>query len=225
MSRVLVAGDTHGHAMHPSYIPFLKRVKRKYRCDTVVFIGDMADHETIKFHAKHTNEPGILQDHEDTKQSIAKLCKAFPNAIVCVGNHDQRVLRVGEAAGIPSVYLRDYAEVWDTPGWEWVDNITIDGVLYKHGSGRGGLNPAFTQAVKHNCSVVQGHFHTVAGIMWKAGPNNEVFGMQVGSGVQRGHRCFQYNKEGLSKAILSCGVVLDGIHPYLEKMDESISCM
>ena len=56
MARVLVIGDLHLPAEHPDYYAFIKDVKRKYRTDTTVFIGDIVDHHAISFHKKHPEE-------------------------------------------------------------------------------------------------------------------------------------------------------------------------
>jgi hypothetical protein len=44
------------------------------------------------------------------------------------------------------------------------------------------------------------------------------FGMNVGCGVDQRHPALSYSKPHLKKAILSCGIVIDGTQPYLEIM-------
>ena len=47
MSKVLVIGDSHLPYEHEGYLDFLKATKRKFRCDTVVHIGDFIDHHAL----------------------------------------------------------------------------------------------------------------------------------------------------------------------------------
>jgi len=42
------------------------------------------------------------------------------------------------------------------------------------------------------------------------------FGMNVGAGIDQSNPVFQYSKAHLKKAIISCGIVIDGKQPYLE---------
>lgn len=51
---------------------------------------------------------------------IRKWNDAFPVATVCIGNHDERVIRKATEAGIPRIMLRNYADIWQTPRWRWV---------------------------------------------------------------------------------------------------------
>ena len=142
----------------------------------------------------------------------------FPEAYVCIGNHDERVHRLGTDAGIPSVYMRGYEDVWNTPSWEWDYTFFIDGVGYAHGTCTSGIAPAFNSAKVTGQSWVMGHTHSVACVNWmKANTGNMLFGMNVGSGVDASHIALDYTKNHMKKPIISAGVVIDG-HPYLEMM-------
>ncbi len=57
MSRVLVIGDTHCPAMHKGYVPFLKKIYKKYKCNKVVHIGDSVDWNAISFPEKDPSMP------------------------------------------------------------------------------------------------------------------------------------------------------------------------
>ncbi len=62
------------------------------------------------------------------------------------------------------------------------------------------------------------HHHSLAAINWIKGPNTMYFGMNVGCGVDQRHPALSYSRPHLKKAILSCGIVIDGNQPYLEIM-------
>jgi predicted phosphodiesterase len=53
MSKVLAIGDIHAPATHPGYLTFCKDVYHEWGCDTVVFMGDVIDHQAISFHANN----------------------------------------------------------------------------------------------------------------------------------------------------------------------------
>ena len=218
MSRVLVVGDLHFPAVHEQYLEFVKDVRKKYKTNTTVFIGDVIDHASISFHKKHPENPAAVDEYDSAMWKLEDWRRTFPKAHVTIGNHDERVLRLAADAGIPSMYIRNYKEVYKTKEWNWVPSIEIDDVYYYHGTGAGGQYPAINAAKMRLQSVVMGHYHSVAGINWIVGPTSRIFGMNVGSGVDRFHPAMQYGSAYLKKPVLSCGVVIDG-HPYLELMD------
>lgn len=213
MSRVLIVGDIHEPVSHSGYLQFCKDLYNKCQCDTVVFIGDVVDHQGITFHANNPMCPGPNDEAELAEQKIRKWYSAFPKAKVCIGNHDERVIRLAESVNIPSRYLRDHAEVWKTPEWEWGFDFIIDDVYYWHGTGRSGINPAFNVMKDMLMSVVMGHCHSAAGTKWIANPLRRVFGMDTGCGIDIDAWQFAYGKHERKRPILGAGVVLNSI-PY-----------
>ena len=204
-------GDTHEPACHPGYRRFCQDLRDQYRCDAVVHIGDVVDHHAISVHAKHPEMPGPKDEYELALRGVQKWARAFPDAAVCVGNHDARVVRLAESVNIPARFLRPYAEAWDTPDWRWVEEVVIDGVLYFHGIGCGGVYPAANAMRHHLMSVAIGHVHSAGGIHWAANPHRRIFGLSVGCGVDERAMAFAYGKHSSRKAILSAAVVIDGI--------------
>lgn len=215
MARVLVIGDVHEPVAHPGYLQFCKDLYQEWRCDTVVFVGDIVDWHAISFHAKHPDCPGPTDEYELAKQKVAKWYRAFQQATVCIGNHDERVLRLAESVGIPAKFIRDYADTWGTPNWEWVPDTIIDDVFYFHGTGQSGVHPAFNAMKKYLMSVVMGHCHSAAGVKWLVNPLRRIFGMDVGTGIDVRAMQFAYGKHNIQKPILGAGVILDGV-PYHE---------
>ena len=47
---ILVISDTHCPYHHPDLISFLKTIKKKYKPDRVIHIGDEVDSHAISFH-------------------------------------------------------------------------------------------------------------------------------------------------------------------------------
>lgn len=218
MSRVLVIGDLHCPATHPDYMGFVKKVAKKYKTNRTVFIGDVVDHASISFHKKNPEHPSAMEEYRQATEGVKSWYRAYPKAEVMIGNHDERVFRLSADVGIPDHYIKPYNDLYGTKGWKWVRNTVIDGVYYYHGIGASGQYPAFHAAKLRLQSVIIGHYHSVAGINWQVGPTSRLFGMNVGSGVDRNHPLMNYGSHFLKKPVVSCGVVIDG-HPYLELMD------
>ena len=215
--RVLVIGDLHLPVAHPKYLKFCKDLYNEYECNKVVFIGDVLDWHGISFHVKHPECPGPRDEYRMALKHIKKWYKVFPKAFVCIGNHDERPTRLAEPQGIPAEFLKSYREIWKTPGWTWDFDSIIDKVYYFHGTGRGGVHPAFNVMKDMAKSVVMGHIHTAAGVKWGADPDNRRFAMDVGCGIDvRGFQ-FAYGKHIKKRPVLAAGVVLSGI-PYHEVM-------
>ncbi len=217
MARELNIGDVHEPVAHPGYLDFCMDVGEKYGCDVFSFVGDVVDWHAISFHAHHPEAAGPKDEYELAKSKIARWYKAFPTAKVCIGNHDERPARLVETVNIPAKFLRDYNELWGTPGWEWVDSHVRDGVYHFHGTGTGGMHPAYNSMLKQMMSVVQGHVHSAAGVKWRANPEARFFGMDTGCGVDDKAVAMAYGKHHQVRSMLGCGVVIDGV-PYHEIM-------
>jgi predicted phosphodiesterase len=220
MSRVLVIGDLHLPAEREDYLEFCKKLKKKYKTTEVIFIGDVLDHHAISFHQKNPDADSAVAEYHRSMEHMKDWKKAFPNAKVCIGNHDERVHRLSANAGIPAMYLKDYPEVFDTPTWEWGYEWVVDNVSYTHGTGTSsGNTPAFNSAKVRAQSTVSGHVHSVACINWMRGPNGQkIFGFNVPCGVDMNHKLMYYSKNFLKKPVNGAGVVIDG-HPYMEIME------
>ena len=211
MSRVLVIGDPHNPPCHPGYRAFCRDLRKKYKTDKTVIIGDICDHQAISFHAANPMCPGALDEYHLTKKIMKQWHKDFPNAIVTQGNHDRRVIRLAESVNIPAeIYLRDYNQIWRTKTWKWVEEVIIDDVYYFHGEGRSGINPAFNAMKDFLMSTVMGHCHSAAGIKWRANPKKRTFGMDVGCGIDVDAFQFAYGKHMKNRPILAAGVIIDG---------------
>lgn len=217
MARVLVIGDVHAPATHPGYMQFCKDLHKEWRCNEVVFIGDIIDFQAISFHAANPHCPGPVDEYHAAKREIQKWKGAFLKAKVCIGNHDERVLRLAESVNIPACFIRDYQNTWNTPEWDWRHEHIIDGAYYFHGTGQGGIHPAWNVAGKMLMPVVMGHCHSKAGIKWRANPMQRIFSVDVGCGIDIDAYQFAYGKHMKDRPILAAAVILDGV-PYHEIM-------
>ena len=211
--NVLVIGDLHLPFTLDGYLEHCIEIYKKYNCDTVVFIGDILDLHFTSYHETSTEGYGATQEHDLSVEMLRKWYKAFPKAYVTIGNHDALIYRKAMSAGISKRWIQNYSQVLGTPGWEWVTDVVIDDVLYTHGT-----TNAYTKAKQNLMSTVQGHLHSQAGIQFYVGAKSRIFGFQVGCGVDMKSYAMEYGRN-FPKPVISCGVVIEGLHPYLEVMD------
>lgn len=222
MARVLVCGDPHAPCMHPDYVGFLHHVAGTWQIDTFVCIGDLVDWAAISFHDKHPCFPSAEDEYEQTLEQVQYLYANFDKGVVLLGNHDVRPARLGATVNIPDFLLKDYADLWETPGWRYLPRYAfheIDGVIYQHGEkGYGGARSCIRNATNNFQSMVQGHFHSQCGVQWFTNDHHRVFAMQTGCGVDINKLAFEYARKMAHRPILGCGVVIDGEHAFTEVM-------
>ena len=218
MSRILVVGDLHCPVERKGYLQFCKDLYKEWDCNRIVFIGDLIDWSAISFHLCNPEGHSPNDEYLLALASIQKWYKTFPKADVMIGNHDARPKRVAESVNIPAKFIRDYADLWETPGWNWVTSIIIDEVFYCHGHKKGGgRTPAWNLARKMGMSVCMGHCHSKGGVNWSANPLRRWFGCDVGTGIDDKAYAFAYAAEQPERSILSAAIILDGT-PYHEIM-------
>jgi len=206
--NVLVIGDLHTPFCLKDYLQHCIDTYVLYKCNEVVFIGDIIDNHASSYHETDPDGHSAGKELRLAIQQVAEWYKAFPKASVIIGNHDRLIMRKAYTSGLSKMWIKDYAEVLGTPGWNFVESIEIDDVLYIHGEG----GTARARVRRDLQSVVQGHLHSQAYTEWIVGSKFKLFGMQVGCGIDHKSYAMAYGKEGPKPAI-ACGVVLKGNTP------------
>lgn len=213
--NVLIIGDLHEPFCLDKYLEHCIKIKDRYNCKEIVFIGDVIDSHFSSF---HTTDPDGMGGGDELQLAINRLKRwvdAFPKAKITLGNHDRIILRKAFEGGIPKVWIKSFNDVLNAPNWEFKDSFMINSVLYIHGEG----GTARARMKKELMSVVQGHLHTQGYIEYSVGMNYKIFGMQVGCGVDRDSYAMAYGKN-FGKPFISCAVILDnGRLPILEPME------
>jgi predicted phosphodiesterase len=208
--RVGIIGDTHIKACRPGYMDFCSDTFEKFRCDTILHIGDLVDWASISFHAKQPELPGSTDEFELAYEEVQKWHKRFPHVKWCIGNHDERPVRLAKTVNIPEFLLKPYNEIWNVPGWEMDFKFKLDNVLYKHGATSSGIHPAWNKMNKSKMNTVIGHCHSRAGVKWSMNEERRFFCVDVGCGINEKEFNFAYGKEMDERPILACAVVDDG---------------
>lgn len=218
--RVLVVGDLHEPFTHNRYRQFVREVYDEFACDTVVFIGDVTDNHAMSYHEHNPNGLSAGEELEQARKRLKEWYKIFPNALVCIGNHDEILFRKAVTHGLPGEAFKNFGEIYKTPdGWKWRLSWEIDNVLYQHGTGSSGENAHKTRALKNRQSTVIGHVHSHAGVAYLASDKDLIFGMNVGCGIDIKSYAMMYGRNFASRPTLGCGVVLNGKHAFFVPMD------
>lgn len=208
---VLVIADTHLPYEKKGYLDFCLDIQRRVKCEQVIHIGDLVDNASLSFH--HDIDPnGYSPKHEieQARKSLREWYKAFPKVFLCLGNHDRRVDLKGRHVGLPECVFRNFRDIWELPK-TWKDSFSheIDGVIYQHGTGYSGDSAHLKAAYNNRQSTCIGHTHSQAGIGYLANEKDCIWGMNVGSGIDRHKLAFEYGRDHKKKPIVSAGVVTD----------------
>ena len=204
ISNILVIGDLHEPFCLDEYLDWCIEQYETWNCNQVIFIGDCIDSHGFSYHESDPDGMSAGDELSYAIKRIARWYKAFPNADVCIGNHDRMAARKAMSGGIPSAWIKSYNDVLGTPNWNWVESVIYNDVLYEHGEG----GQAATKAKNNMMSSVCGHTHTSAYVQWFCGKKYRVFGMQVGCGVNHKSYAAAYAKN-FKKQSIGCAVVLN----------------
>ncbi len=223
VGTVLVIPDTHEPFSIDGFAEWCVEQRDRWGCDTVVHIGDLVDNYASSMHGKDPDNPDAISEYERALERLSKWFSLFPEAILTLGNHDDRPMRTAKAGGVSSVFMKSFRETWNIPvTWQICQEAILDNVMYVHHGG-GGRSPSLARALAELIPVVSGHYHTCGGVAYHAGRNHTLWGLDVGCGVDRTGYGLAYNKS-LRGYILGCGIVVNdnGVHvphfiPYTPK--------
>lgn len=202
--NILVIGDLHAPFTLPKYLKFCREQQEKYDCGTVVFIGDIIDNHYSSYHESDPDGYGAGEELDRAIDMIADWYHTFPKATVIIGNHDRLVYRKAYSSGVSKKWIREYKDVLNTSGWDFVENIELFGININHGEGGTARNRIKTELQ----SQVQGHLHTQLYTEYLVGANFIVWGMQVGCGVNNKSYAMAYGRH-YKKPAIGCGVILN----------------
>jgi len=209
---ILIISDTHIPYHHPDLIPFLIKIKKEYKPDKIVHIGDEIDKHAMSF---HDSDPDLPSAGDELKQSlpiIKELEKLFPDMDLLDSNHGSLVYRRALKYGIPKAYLRNYNEFLEVgKRWKWHDDLTLKTpggpVYFCHGK----VADVLKLAQSMGMSCVQGHYHSSFNIKYYGNSLGLYFGLQVGCLINKDSLAFRYNKTQRARPIIGLGMIINGL--------------
>ncbi len=215
-NNVIFLPDLHSPFIKEGVLEFCKEEQLRYNCGTVIFAGDIIDGHGWSYHEHDPDGYSVGDEIALAREQLIPWYRAFPNAKVCLGNHDLLIQRKARTIGLSKHFIRDFGDVVGAPkSWEFGLEYFKDDVLYKHGN----VGDAFKVAKESRISTCQGHFHAKTFVQWSVSEKDSIFGMQVGWGADRHVYAFDYGKAFSNKPIISLGLVLDrGRTPIVKLM-------
>lgn len=213
---ILIISDLHAPYNHPDAIDFLRAIKKKYKPDRVISVGDEVDKHALSF---HDSDPDLMSAGDElvaAREVLEPLYKLFPEMDLVDSNHGSMVYRKALASGIPQAYIKEYGDVLEAPyGWVWHHDLTIemsDGekAYICHGKTTNVLKLSQSMGM----SAIQGHYHESFNIQYWGNPNGLYWGFQVGCLIDDHSLAFKYNKVNMKRPLIGCGIIING-HPKL----------
>lgn len=217
--RILIIPDCHIPYSHKDYIKFLTRVKEKFDPEVIINLGDELDYHAVSFHkseselfsAGHELDKAIIEIQEG-------LHKLFPKMHLLESNHGSLVFRRLKHEGIPVRVLKPLPELYETPNWEWHEdmllNTNIGKVYLCHG--RSGTYGKMTKEYGTHC--IQGHFHGKFELTWHVNALSTRYNLFSGCLVDRKSLAMAYGKNNLPMPILGCTLIGKSGFPKLVPM-------
>lgn len=214
--RVMHIPDIHAPFDHEDAPAFIQACIDKYKPTVFVLAGDELDQHAISAH--DTDPNGYSPGHELTEglKRLERYYSIMKEALVCESNHGQRPFKRAYKAGLPSQYLKTYAEFMNAPqGWVWDSEFEIDGVVYTHGEGATGANGALQLAIRMGKSQAVGHWHGNAGPSYFYNGSTLLFGLYSGCLIDVDSYAFRYGKHFKLKPILGLSIVDAGAPTFV----------
>ena len=217
--RILVISDLHFPFAHPDWFEFLSKLKKLYKPNHIIQIGDEADMHSINVsHIIDPDLPSPKDELELAKKDMRKLYKLFPKMVLLESNHGSMVYRRAISRGMSRSFIKSYNDIWGIgKGWVWKDKYQINTdkgrVLFAHQF----CKDILKAVASYSQSCVQGHFHTTSEIKFAGNEFHLNFGMTVGCLVDVKSLSMNYMKLNLKKPVLSCGLITNGM-PHLTPM-------
>jgi hypothetical protein len=210
--NILCISDQHHPYSHPDLIPFLSAIKKKYKPDKVICIGDEADFHDASFHDSNPDLDSAGVELDKAIVGLKEVYKLFPKCTVVESNHGSMVLRKALVGKIPKKAIKSYNDILDAPsGWNWVFDTIVETPLGPVYFCHGKTGTPGRLASQYGMSCVQGHFHEKAQISYISTPEKLMFDAHTGCLADDKSLALGYNKINPKRPIVSLIVIINGI--------------
>lgn len=213
----LIIGDLHAPFIQDGYLEFCYYMKRKNKCNWIVFIGDLIDNHYSSYHESDPDLHSGGRELQLAKDMLKPWMETFPVAHVMIGNHDKIPCRKAMTSGLSKMWIKPISEVLDAPPtWDFQMQLELRemNMLIVHGDR---AKKALQRSRVDYCSIVQGHYHADSYCIWHTARFMRCFAMQVGCGIDQTSSAFAYSTV---RAELSCGIIKrNGESATVEKFD------
>lgn len=203
--------DLHAPYQHPDALDFIARIKKVYKIDHWISLGDEADKHALSFHDSDADLYSAGHELMEASFVLQELAKIVPTLDILDSNHGSLILRKALSHGIPRAYIKPYNEIYGVPDtWKWHLDMTIrltnGSQVYLH---HGKSADVYKLSQAQGMCAVQGHYHEKFNIHYWGNSLGLYWGMQCGCLVDPKSLAFAYNKNNLKRPIIGTGVVID----------------
>ncbi len=211
MADIGIISDLHAPYQHTDAFDFIKAIKKTYKLDRWVCMGDENDFHGISF---HDSDPDLFSPGSELKEAIAfhkDLAKIIPKMDLLESNHGSLVYRKQKYHGIPRHVFKSYQEILEVPKtWRWHFELTLrlnngQHVYFHHGKNA----DVFRLSQAQGMCAVQGHYHEKFNIHYWSNSLGLWWGMQTGCLIDPKSYAFAYNKNNLKTPIIGTGIIYD----------------
>jgi predicted phosphodiesterase len=210
---ILCISDQHAPYQHPDTLDFLIALKKQYKHDCIVNMGDELDWHSISFHDHHPGLHSPSQELAQAKIFFKELHKVFPNMYLLDSNHGSLVFRKATRHGIPHELFKSYNDMLGVgPGWTWHEDLIIkasngQNIYFCHGK----YKDVLKVAQQYGMCTCQGHYHTSYSIQYWSNPNELLWACQTGCLIDMKSLAFEYNKLQKTRPVIGTAVIINGI--------------
>ena len=178
--RDLIIADTHFPYARKDWFEYVSAMKAKHNLNRLIHLGDLVDHHTISRHQASPDALSTIGEYQLALSQVQQLIELFPEAILVVGNHDDRVFRQAGTVGISSMMVKPIHDLYKLPDtWQVCKNGFLKtkhgNSVILHGNDFSGPGAADKWRTKLQSSVIMGHVHTAANVRFYATPSSFQF--------------------------------------------------
>lgn len=221
MLNALLISDLQCPFEHRDALDFIQHVDKIWFPEGHRYIvnqGDEVDQHTLGKWPANPNGRSGKDEWQEAKLRLSYWMTAFPKTYVCTSNHTYRAWKKAFLSGIPDVFLKSVAEVYEAPpGWLWRDKWYQGDVCFEHGENVSGPTAALNAAIQNQMSTSIGHQHSNGGVIWRASNTGLIYGLNTGCLIDVEQYAFDYGKNLRIKPTLGCGVIKNDV-PYFVPM-------
>lgn len=189
--KCLFLSDPHLPYTKMSYWHQAHEFNKKFKADFVFSSGDFLDQYALSRFPKKVNSDNGHIEILRCIPIVKTIGRMFPVMTIMRGNHDDRINKRAQDAGISDLWIRDVLEMIGAPeGWNWAkeDYIKAGPATLTHGF----LGNRQKHAEWFNNNVVHGHLHAKLGLEFFQRNQRAVWVMCVGCMADRNAIALRY---------------------------------
>lgn len=210
---IAVLGCIHLPYQHRDAIAFVQAIRKEYKPDLWVNLGDEFDYHAISY---HESNPDLYNSGKELDLAVDKYHTMFAKVdkmVVCESNHGSLPFRKALTSGLPKRLIKSYEEIVQAPkGHVWKPNYTHKLINGQYCFFTHGLNKDAVKVSKNlSMNVCQAHYHSEYKIGYWSNPLNLFWGLNVGCLVDDKSLAMAYNKLSIARPILGMALIQNGI--------------